>query len=134
MSAPPISLRTPGPAPTYVVSSFGRTMALKQKKWAHAHSVLHLGFESKIIARCLGQGASEEIVAARPHDGDVGKISGLEARRVAVGQKDRGIDVRRVGREAACQDELMIRGRAVDHYPRPLADARPLPPGHQPLL
>ena len=38
------------PHPTDHVSSCHRS-ALKQKKWAHAHSVLHLGSELKIIPR-----------------------------------------------------------------------------------
>src|SRR5437867_3746994 len=68
MSAPPIAhllrarLRRTAPvsdvrspSPTYVVSGFSRTMALKQKKWAHAHSVLHLGFRNQNYSTAFGK-------------------------------------------------------------------------------
>ena len=71
---------------------------LKQKKWAHAHSVPHLGFELKIIAPFdspdgsgslgaalrlalprLVQRPRDEVVAAGADELDIREVAGAEA-------------------------------------------------------
>ena len=77
--------------------------ACKQKKWAHAHSVLHPGSRTRNYSTANPESAApcKVVVAWRADDLDLDEIAGAEARRVAVGQVDRGVDVGRLGRQPA---------------------------------
>src|SRR5580765_2522455 len=93
----------PGPRRT---SAF---MTLKQKKWAHAHSVLtpRLRIQNCIrFARAQAsarrsftgsagpfRGPRDQVVVPGADNLDVDELARFEGRRVAIGQKDRGIDV-----------------------------------------
>src|SRR6267142_6991370 len=114
--------------------------ALKLKKWAHAHSVLHLGLESQIIARGYlsavrrteysrgdFSGPCNQIVVAGADDLDLDKITRSVGRRVAFREENRRIDVQRLRRQTAPEHEIVVGRGALDEDPGSLADTGALP-------
>src|SRR5436853_4821199 len=54
-----------------------------------------------------GERPREQIVATCTHNLDVDEIAGAKARRVAVGQKDRGINIWRLRRQTTFQHQIV---------------------------
>ena len=115
--------------------------ALKRKKWAHAHfgPPPRLRTQNYSIATLALNWPRNQVVVARPDDFDLGKIPRAQAGRVAVGQIDRGVDIRRLRRQPPLQDQVVVAGGSIDQNParsrrfsrvgggRPAASAAPSP-------
>src|SRR5689334_8502851 len=83
-------------------------------------SVLQPGSEKEIIARSSGrsgdpgQRAHDQIVIPAPDNFHIDEVARPIPRRVAVGKKGGGVDVRRLAGQPAFQHQIMVGGWPVD--------------------